>query len=115
MGNAAIAELLLEKFETQLRADITKIQRLLSAEDPEQLARVAHALKGAAAAVAAHPVRDLAAQVESRAQGGQLHEVRLALTALAAEADRFKTGLPAARESLRGGTLNDATRPEAAP
>jgi HPt (histidine-containing phosphotransfer) domain-containing protein len=114
MGNAALAELLLEKFETQLRTELAEIQRLLIAKDAEGLTRVAHALKGAAAAVAAHRVCDLAAQVESRARGGQLDQVRPALGALGAEAERFGTYLPAARESLRRGTIDEATQPEAA-
>lgn len=106
MGNAAVAALLLGKFEDQLAADIPTIEERLAARDAAQIASTAHALKGAAGAVAAVALRDLAATVETLARQDQLDAIAHELSALRAEAERCLGYLPAARGALSEGNLS---------
>ena len=103
MGNAAVATLLLDKFESQLRGDIREIEQRLAARDAPQIASTAHALKGAAGAVAAPALRDLAAEIEALARQGKLESIAQDLSALRTEVERCLGYLPAARTTLGSG------------
>lgn len=100
MGNAAIAVLILDKFEKQLHSDIVQIQQQVSAGDSAELARTAHALKGAAGAVAAAALHDLAAELETSARQNRLDAIAPGLAFLRAEVDRCLSHIPIAREAL---------------
>ncbi len=102
MGNTAIATLLLVKFEAQLRSDLLVIEQRAAAGDAAEVGRTAHALKGAAGAVAASALRTLAGEVESQARQEHLDAVTGTLSALRAEVERCLAYLPAAREKLNG-------------
>ncbi len=115
MDNGAIARMLLEKFEAQLRRDLPEIERLAGAGDSARIAGIAHGLKGAAAAIAAHQLRELAAQIESHARTGRLDQIGLHVTALALEAERFAAFLPEARESLGSARPVRVSMPGAGP
>lgn len=104
MGNAAIATLVLDKFEKQLTVDIREIEERLAARDAGQIARTAHALKGAAGAVAAPALRELAAKVEILARQDQLDSIAQELSALRTEVERCLGYLPVARGALKHGT-----------
>jgi HPt (histidine-containing phosphotransfer) domain-containing protein len=103
MGNPQIACLLLDKFAQQMRGDLEAIERQLAAGDGAQIARTAHALKGAAGAVAAGSLHDTAAALESWARGNELDRIRAGLEALRQDVARCLQGLPAARQSLSAG------------
>ena len=100
MGNAAVATLLLDKFEKQLQGDLREIEQRLAARDAGQIARTAHALKGAAGAVAAPLLRDLAAEVETLARQENLESIARELSTLRAEVERCLGYLPVARGVL---------------
>jgi len=100
MGNAAIATLLLDKFEQQLSADVRGIHECLATRDAEQMARTAHALKGAAGALAAATLRDLAAEIETLSRANQLDSIAQEFTLLRSEVERCVAYLPAARAGL---------------
>jgi len=106
MGNTAIATLLLEKFETQLRSNLLVIKERAEAGDAAEVARTAHALKGAAGAVAASALRTLAAEAESQARQEHLDALTSTLSALRAEVERCLAYLPAARALLSGKSTN---------
>jgi HPt (histidine-containing phosphotransfer) domain-containing protein len=100
MGNAAIAKMILNKFEEQLLGDIPKMQQQHLAGDASELAKTAHALKGAAGAVAASTLHDLSAEIEMMARESRLDAMATALATLRAEVDRCLEHLPAVRNSL---------------
>ena len=100
MGNAVVATLLLDKFEKQLHGDIREIEQRLAARDAGQIARTAHALKGAAGAVAAPLLRDLAAEVETLARAENLESIARKLSSLRTEVERCLGHLPVARGVL---------------
>lgn len=104
MGNAAVALLVLDKFEKQLATDIRELEDRLASQDTAQLARTAHALKGAAGAVAATILRELASRVEDLARQRQTESIAGALSVLHTEAERCLGYLPAARAALTNGT-----------
>jgi HPt (histidine-containing phosphotransfer) domain-containing protein len=113
MGSVDVAVLVLDKFEVQLREDIGAIAGLLAAKDSGQLACTAHALKGAAGAVAAKALHGLAAQVESSAKHDQLDAIDREFASLRSEVDRCLSHIPAARRALVSGSA--APSVEAAP
>lgn len=100
MGNAAIARLMLEKFEKQLLEDLGKIEQLLADKDQAQTARVAHALKGAAGAVAAGALHEATAAFEALVKQGQLDLAAQAFPRVRSEGQRCAAYLPQARAAL---------------
>ena len=112
MGNAAIATLVLDKFEKQLTRDVLDIEERLVARDAGQIARTAHALKGSAGAAAATALQSLAATVEGLARQDQLDSIAHELAALRAEVDRCVGYLPTARAALKGGTCGPVAETE---
>jgi len=115
MGSAAVATLVLDKFEEQLTADVETIQECLAAGDVEQIARVAHALKGAAGAVAASTLRDLAAEIERLARKEEIESITRELASLRSEVDRCLAYLPAARTEFACVTDHGPAESGAAP
>ncbi|GEM_PF-3180748 len=111
MGNVEIATLLLGKFEKQLTTDVVAIQECLAARDTEQIARTAHALKGAAGAVAAATLLDLASEIESLSRSGQLDAIAGELSSLTSEVARCLDYLPAARAGLAAKAAGESTDP----
>ena len=115
MGSAAVATLVLDKFDEQLTADVETIQECLAAGDAQQIARVAHALKGAAGAVAASVLRDLAAEIESLARKEEIESITRELALLRSEVDRCLAYLPAARAEFAAITDHGPAESGAAP
>jgi HPt (histidine-containing phosphotransfer) domain-containing protein len=100
MDNTALACLLLEKFETQARADLFEIAELAITRDLAGVAQRAHALKGAAGAVAAAGVRDAAANLEGSARANQLEVLSREVATLQAQIEKCLGFLPKARTEL---------------
>ena len=95
MGNIEFAERVLSKFLDRFDEDLDELERGVESENSEEIARVAHRLKGASANVGAPGLRDRAAAVESlaRAQPGcgskSSCEIRSGLKQLRNEWSRF--------------------------
>ncbi len=104
MKSVAIAGSLLEKFETQLRADLVTIGRQLAAGDTGEIARTAHGLKGAAGALAAAGVRECAARIELLAREPNLAPLAEEFDRLRAETERCLAYIPKARAVLAADT-----------
>jgi HPt (histidine-containing phosphotransfer) domain-containing protein len=100
MGNATIAGMLLEKFEQQLRKDVESISARAAEHDAARLAGIAHALKGAAASVAAGDVRAAAARIEFLAREDSLDSIQREIELLRGEIDRCLAYLPEAKREL---------------
>lgn len=100
MNNAAVAALVLDKFEQQVKRDIRALEHSLETQNLDELVRITHALKGAAGAVAATSLRDLADAMEARARHGDVRSLAEDLAALRRECDRCIEALPALRSAL---------------
>lgn len=105
MGNTSIALTILEKFETQLRDNAREMSDQLERKDAVNLARTAHALKGAAGAVAASALMTLAGELEMLARQDQLDASLQAFSRLKAELDSCVECLPAIRSSISKAAL----------
>jgi HPt (histidine-containing phosphotransfer) domain-containing protein len=70
MDNIELAERVLSKLQSRFESDMAELERTFAGKDLKAMASVAHRLKGAAANVAAHGLRDCAAELESMAHGG---------------------------------------------
>lgn len=72
MGNREIAERLIVKFCRKITADLESMSAGATASDADQVGRLAHGLKGAAANVACKEIRELAEQLEALGRAGDL-------------------------------------------
>lgn len=112
MGNTAVATIVLDKFETQLRSDIRDIEDGVGTHHAERIVRTAHALKGSAGAAAAADLQRLASSVEAHARRNGADAILQELSALRAEVERCLGYVPAAREALRSGHACTSAQPE---
>lgn len=102
MGNTALMGMLFDKFEKQARENLTQISDYLTAGDAVQTARTSHALKGAAGALSAWGVQEVAARIEHAARAGVIDNVLTVIAELQQEVDRCLAYLPTARTSFTG-------------
>ena len=95
MGNLEFAERVLSKFLNRFDEELDELQHGVEAENAEEIARVAHRLKGASANVGAPGLRDRAAAVESLARTQSISgphsgcEIRVGMKQLREEWSRF--------------------------
>ena len=102
-GDHARTRRLLELLSARIGPDLAALQSALSASDAARAASVAHGIKGAAAALGAYPLRDVAARAEAGAREGRLADVRAALPDLDETATEFTRQVEA--------MISDAERP----
>lgn len=89
MGNHDFARRILTRFQTRLQEDLAKLEEASLAGNAGQLAIIAHRLKGAAANVASHVLRDRAAEIEELARRETLSTIPFHLRQLQGECSRF--------------------------
>ena len=82
MGNAEIAERLIVKLCAKVATDVGRLSVALDEGDANQVGRLAHGLKGAAANVSCERVRSVAEQIETRARSGTAEQARTLLAEL---------------------------------
>ncbi len=82
VGRADIAERVLKKFRETIQVDIQLLEQAFARNDSNEVALIAHRIKGAALAIAAHPLCNEAAGVETAARAQQLDEGRQAFARL---------------------------------
>jgi len=97
MGNAALANQLLDQFAAQLGGAVDEIACQLEADNAAALAHLAHRLKGTAASMSADLVRQAAWRLEDLGREGRLQEAGPGLEELKREIDRCLAFLPEAR------------------
>ena len=91
LGKPELAAKVLARFDKQLAEDVQRIDTALAEGQIELAREVAHRLKGAAANVAAHALREQAHALETAIQLGLTEQYAIVFRGLAAERDRFQS------------------------
>ena len=99
-GKAALAATLLKKLAEQVGGQVAAMQASLEKGDRQALARLAHAVKGAAANLSAEPLREAAAELERLALAEDADPTSRCLDRLAWEARKYAAFAAAAAERL---------------
>ena len=76
MGNVALAERLLAKFQENSSRDLDSLEQAWGLRSGEQLRRLAHRLKGSSANMSALQIRRRAADIEALAVAERIDEIR---------------------------------------
>jgi Amt family ammonium transporter len=99
MNDMATIDVVIKKFETQARRDVSQIQHGIEQQDLRTASRSAHALKGAAGILAADRVARIAAELErlGRQEQAQADEMQQQLAQLQQEVQRCIDYLPRLR------------------
>ena len=100
-GDAAFAARLLGSFVAQVDRDLARLGRALAAGDANLLREAAHALRGAAGHIAAHPLEAVAAELERLGGTGDVAGTDLAFARVAAEAARASHAAGEAQDHLK--------------
>ena len=93
MGDRPLAGLILKGFLEDFPAQLNKLRTRLDAADAAGTRSQAHALKGAAATVAAESLRDIAFAIERAGTAGQLDRCTELLPCVVDEFDQFRNTL----------------------
>jgi HPt (histidine-containing phosphotransfer) domain-containing protein len=89
LGKIDLAERVLARFCSRFDVDLAELERAVRVEDTDQIARVAHRLKGASATVAATGLASGAARIEELARCGAMPEIPKRVEELRSEWTRF--------------------------
>lgn len=103
MGSTPVALLVLEKFGSQLCGDIEALRLAYDLAQADEIARIAHRLKGAAGTVCAADLAAASAALEHAARQERGPVNRSLLGAVESQAVRCELAIPAAVEALRAG------------
>ena len=96
MGDRRLADIVLKGFLNDVPAQLDSLRRLLDEADAPAARTQAHALKGAAATVAAEDLHAIALALERAGADGQLGRCQDLLPRAKEEFERFKSALEAA-------------------
>ena len=88
-GKPALIVKLLKIFIWETKPDIADLVAAISNNSSNQVAIIAHRIKGGAAAIGAIPLREEASRLEALGRTGQLAEANECLGRLQAEFERF--------------------------
>lgn len=89
MGNIALLERVLDQFHKRLPEELAELERALELRDSEQVARVAHRIKGTSANVSADGLQRAAAEIEDLGRTGSVTDVPTRLERLRSEWERY--------------------------
>lgn len=89
MGNIALLERVLDQFHKRLPEELEELERALEQRDSEQVARVAHRIKGTSANVSAEGLQRAAAEIEDLGRTGCVTDVPTRLERLRSEWARY--------------------------
>lgn len=89
MGNIDLVQRVLHKFEQLLPEALAELEAGLDLEDAEQIARIAHRIKGNSANVSAKGLQQVAAEIEDLSHTGRLTDIPLSLERLRGEWERY--------------------------
>jgi HPt (histidine-containing phosphotransfer) domain-containing protein len=89
LGRLDIVERILQTFHRTMQTDLKQLECAVQAADADTIAHIAHRMRGASLAVAAHELEDYAQRIEASATTRQLDEVQRDLTKLKEQCARF--------------------------
>jgi len=75
MGNLDFVDRILHKFQERLPKELAELETTLECQDAEQLALVAHRIKGSSASVSARGLCLAASAIEDRSRAGCMHDI----------------------------------------
>lgn len=75
LGRMSIAERILQRFQTAIDEEVSRLKQSLQAADFLELTQVAHRIKGAALAVSAYELSEIASNIERYAKVQNLQEI----------------------------------------
>ena len=93
LGDRRLALRIIEAFLDDFPFQLDSLRKGLDNADAAKVGRQAHALRGAAATVAAESLRTLAQGIEQAGKAGRLEELSELMPRVAGEFERFKEGL----------------------
>jgi HPt (histidine-containing phosphotransfer) domain-containing protein len=107
LGNLDFVQRVLDKFQQRLPVDLAELERMAELRDVEQIARVAHRIKGTSANVSAQGLCRAAAEIEDLSRAGCVTDIPLRIAHLRREWERYldcATPLFSATDADRGNT-----------
>ncbi|BCO09021.1 hypothetical protein GF1_13970 [Desulfolithobacter dissulfuricans] len=81
-GDEELLEELLELFTISSAGDLEELKAAVAAEDPEEVIKAAHSIKGASASLGIEAIRELALAMEEDARQGSIGVARSRLAEL---------------------------------
>ena len=89
MGNLALVERVLDKFEQRLPQELAELERVLEIGDAAKAALVAHRIKGNSSNVSAEALQQAAARIEDLSRAGRLADLHCLLQNLHEQWQRY--------------------------
>jgi HPt (histidine-containing phosphotransfer) domain-containing protein len=89
LGRIDLAERILQRFQTCLADDVKQLEAAVLTTNTEEIAHLAHRIKGASLAVSAYELTDCAKSLELSATAQRLDDIPAHLARLKQESSRF--------------------------
>jgi HPt (histidine-containing phosphotransfer) domain-containing protein len=89
LGRLDLAERILQKFQTALESDVKLLEEAVLATNADEIAHLAHRIKGASLAVSARELTDSAKSIEVSATARRLEDIPVHQARLKQESSRF--------------------------
>ena len=89
MGNAELMQQVLKMFTEQIPAEMQTIEKALELRNTEQIARVAHRVKGTSASVSAAGLMRAAAEIEDVSRAGRVGDLPAGIERLHDEWEKY--------------------------
>ena len=101
MRNAGVVQSILEQFESSAVAQFEGIRQAIEQNDAESAGKQAHALKGAAATLAAESLRRAALALEESGRAGAINRLKEEFETLSEELMRCLQYIPTASQTAQ--------------
>ena len=90
LGRMDIVERILQKFKRTLHKDLEELEHAVLACDIDEIAHIAHRMKGASLSVSAHELREYAQSIEASAKARQFDDIPGYFVKLKEQCARFE-------------------------
>jgi CheY-like chemotaxis protein/HPt (histidine-containing phosphotransfer) domain-containing protein len=100
LGNLSLVSRLLNEFEREIGAQVTRVEQAVGAGDAAQIAAASHSLKGSAANLSADDLASQAAALEAAARRGAAIDAAESCPRLRYQFERCLRALPQIRDAL---------------
>jgi HPt (histidine-containing phosphotransfer) domain-containing protein len=89
LGNLEFVERVLARFQERAEQDLEELEKVVELHDVEQVARIAHRIKGSSANVSAEGLQQEAGKIEELGRSGHLADIPAHLERLRREWQRY--------------------------